>query len=111
MIILLGDFNSKTSSYESRQLSHNFNKNRPGHSQQLPHKTQLHSQMFSMHNHLNFNKTKYLLNNNNNNNNVSKHSFLSNLKIFNHHKVFKESQDQISLVLLLKPRLRPQLYP
>merc|ERR1719206_1307555 len=109
MIIFLGDFNSKTSSYVFRHPSHNFNKSRPVHSKQHPRKTQLHSQMYSIHNHHNFNKTKYLLNNNNNNNIHSKLSFLNNHNLSNHHKVFKESLDQINLEG--PPRHKPQLYP
>merc|ERR1712106_489843 len=49
-------FNSKTNSYSFNHLSQDFSKNSPGHSKQLPHKTQLHSQMYLMHSNNNSSK-------------------------------------------------------
>merc|ERR1712106_1198101 len=72
-------FNSKTNSYRFNHLSQDFSKNSPGHSKQLPRKTQPHSQMYLMHSNNNF------LDNN------------------NPSKVFRQPLDPVSLVVRNRP--------
>merc|ERR1712106_28214 len=89
-------FNSKTNSYRFNHLSQDFSKNSPGHSKQLPHKTQLHSQMYLMHSNNNSNKDKFHLKEVN----LFKHNSLDNN---NPSKVFRQPLGPVSLVVRNRP--------
>merc|ERR1712106_178714 len=92
-------FNSKTNSYRFNHLSQDFSKNSPGHSKQLPRKTQPHSQMYLMHNNNhNSNKDKLHLKEIS----LFKHNFLDNN---NPSIVFRQPLGPVSLV-----RNRPPAY-